>query len=256
MSSLCYVPFNMVVLLYLFKQGVPLPKNSTKLYEYFICLTICQHLAKSRYVLTNTTTDLTRLPDPCSRIIKQLSMLSLEALNQNKLIFTLNEIKAVCKDFESVPGALNGFGLLQAVQHLSLTGTVTTFNFLHLSIQEFLAAYCVAYLQPKEYEQQLIIEKYFQSEFHFNMFAFYVALTKGQQPIFKQFLSDGSEKMVISEKFLGDLLKCLRLYHCFHEAGDTEICTSITQAKVFDHKILNFINVTLSTSDVESIIYF
>ena len=255
-SSLCYVPFNMVVLLHLLKQGIPLPQNSTELYQHFICLTICQHLARSGYPLRNTITDLTNLPEPCNRIIKQLSMLSLDALNQNKLIFTLDEIKVACKDFESVPGALNGFGLLQAIQHIGITGTTTTFNFVHLSIQEFLAAYCVAYLQPNEYEQRLIIENYFWSEFHFNMFAFYVALTKGQQPIFKHFLSGGHKKMVISKKFLGDLLKCLRLYHCFHEAGDTEVCTSITQAKVFDHKILNFMNAILSTSNVESIAYF
>ena len=255
-SSLCYVPFNMVVLLHLLKQGIPLPQNSTELYQQFICLTICQHLSKSGYALKNTITDLTNLPEPCNRIIKQLSLLSLDALNQNKLIFTLDEIKAWCKDFESIPGALNGFGLLQVIKHIGLTGTTSTFNFVHLSIQEFLAAYGVAYLQPNEYEQQLIIEKYFWNGFHFNMFTFYVALTKGQQPTFKQFLSGGSEKIIISKTFLGDLLKCIRLYHCFHEAGDRQICANVAQAEVFDHKMLNFTNAALSASEVESIAYF
>ena len=40
-SSLCVVPFNMVALLFLYKQGVSFPKNSTELYIHFICLTIC-----------------------------------------------------------------------------------------------------------------------------------------------------------------------------------------------------------------------
>ena len=40
-SSLCFVPFNIVVLVYLYKQGIPLPQNSAQLYNYFICLTIC-----------------------------------------------------------------------------------------------------------------------------------------------------------------------------------------------------------------------
>ena len=48
-SSLCVVPFNMVVLLFLYKQrsSLPnnsLPNNSTQLYNYFICLTIRRHL--------------------------------------------------------------------------------------------------------------------------------------------------------------------------------------------------------------------
>ena len=40
-SSLCFIPFNLVVLVYLYKQGIPLPQNSAQLYNYFICLTIC-----------------------------------------------------------------------------------------------------------------------------------------------------------------------------------------------------------------------
>jgi len=111
-NSLCFVPFNMVVLLFLYEQGVPLPKNSTDMYNYFICLTICRHLSKCGHTLTNTITDLTNLPEPCNRIVDQFSMLSLKVLDQNKLIFILDEIKAVCPDIEDIPGAINGFGLL------------------------------------------------------------------------------------------------------------------------------------------------
>ena len=114
-SSLCVVPFNMVVLLFLYKQGISFPNNSTQLYNYFICLTICQHLAKHGYPLDNTITDLTNLPDPCSKIIRQLSKLSFEALSDNKLVFTFDEIKEICPNITDIPGAINGFGLLQAV---------------------------------------------------------------------------------------------------------------------------------------------
>jgi len=256
-SSLCFVPFNMIVLLYLYKQGVRLPQNSTELYQHFICQTVCRHLAKSGYSLTNNITDLTNLPEPCNSIVKQLSMLSLEALNHNKLIFTLDEIKSACPGFECISGAINGFGLLQAIQHFGLTGKMMTFNFLHLSIQEFLAAYCVAYLQPRE-QQKVIIEKYFWSKLHYNMFAIYVALTNGQQTIFKQFLSGGNKRVAILEKFLNKPLTCLTLYRCFHEAGDKEICEIITKAKIFDHKILDFSGnrFQISASDVECISYF
>ena len=82
-SSLCVVPFNMTVLLYLHKQGISLPKNSTELYNHFICLTVCRHLAKYGCLLDNTITDLTNLPEPCNKIIQQLSKFSLEALDNN-----------------------------------------------------------------------------------------------------------------------------------------------------------------------------
>ena len=46
-NSLCFVPFNMIVLLFLYEQGIPLPNNSTDMYNHCICLTICRYLAKS-----------------------------------------------------------------------------------------------------------------------------------------------------------------------------------------------------------------
>ena len=164
-SSLCVVPFNMVVLLFLYQQRASLPNNSlpnnsTQLYNYFICLTIRRHLAKYGYHVDNTITDLSNLPDPCSKIIQQLSRFSLEALNNNKLVFIFDEIKAACPDIETIPGAINDFGLLQAVQHFDINGEKMTFNFLHFTIQEFLAAHHVASLSPSE-ELKILKEKSF-----------------------------------------------------------------------------------------------
>ena len=59
-SNLCMVPFNIVILLYLYKMDIPLPSDTSKLYHHFISLTICQHLAKSGYTFENIITDLAR----------------------------------------------------------------------------------------------------------------------------------------------------------------------------------------------------
>ena len=260
-SSLCFIPFNIVVLVYLYKQGIPLPKNSAELYNYFIILTIYRHFVKHGQYLQSSITELTKfpkltdLPQPYSNIIHQLSKLSLEALNDNKLIFTFNEIKAVCPNITAIPGAINGFGLLQAVEHFGLTGKATTFNFLHFSIQEYLAAHYVASL-PADEELQ-IIEQYFWSEVHLNMFSIYVTLTKGQRPSFKHFLCGGNKAIPISAKFLDNQLQCLRLYHCFHEAGDVDICKTIEQSVTFSTKTidLSFIN-TLMARDIECVTVF
>ena len=185
-SSLCIVPFNMVVLLFLYKQGISLPVNFTELYNHFICQTICRHLAKHGDIPNNTITNLRNLPNPCSKIIQQLSKFSLEALNNEKLEFTFDEIKMACPDIVNVPGAINGFGLLQAVQHFGITGNTITFNFLHFTIQEFLAAFHITCLLPND-ELKILREK-FWSETHSNMFAIYITLTNGQRPSFRQFI--------------------------------------------------------------------
>ena len=224
-SSLCFVPFNIVVLVYLYKQGIPLPKNSAELYNHFICLTICRDLVRRGHCLQSNFTQLTNLPEPYNKIIQQLSKFSLETLNDDKLIFTLDEIKAAYPHITTTPGAINGFGLLQAVEHFGLVGTTTTFNFLHFSIQEYLAAHYIANL-PEDEELRIIKEK-FWSKIHFNMFSIYTTVTKGQRPAFKRFLSGGNKEVAISDKFLKSQLQCFRLYRCFHEAGDDNIITMI-----------------------------
>ena len=253
-SSLCFIPFNLVVLAYLHKRGFTLPKNSAELYNYFICLTVCRHLVKHGHRLQGNITKLTDLPEPYNKIIQQLSKLSLEALNDDKLIFTFEEIKEACPDITAIPGAINGCGLLQAVEHFGFTGTTTTINFLHFSIQEYLAAHHIANL-PADEELKIIEEK-FRSDIHFNMFSIYVSLTKGQRPSFKHFLCGGNKAIAISDKFLNNRLQCLRLYYCFHEAGDVDICKTIEQSKTFSDKEINLIGTRLTASDVECVTIF
>ena len=253
-SSLCFVPFNMVVLLYLYKQGITLPKSSTELYNDFICYTVSQNLIRSGHPLKKPITDLSHLPVTVYKIIKQLSKLSLEALSSNQLIFTLDEIKSACPSIETIPGAINGFGLLQTVQHLDPKKTLT-FNFVHFSIQEFLAAYYVTYHKPHEELQQFLLEKFWNS-FYSNMFTMYIALTKGQQESFKFFLSGGNDAVTICELLLGDQLKCLRLYRCFNEAEDFKACRAIESAKIFQQKTIDLRGNKLSTSDVECVALF
>ncbi|XP_065888898.1 nucleotide-binding oligomerization domain-containing protein 2-like [Dysidea avara] len=240
----------MVILIYLYKQGIPLPSNSTQLYNYFICLTICRHLAKSGHPLDNTITDLANLPEPCNTIVKQLSKLALEGINNNKLIFTLAEMRAACP---SIEGALDGFGLLQAVQHFGLTGKTMTFNFVHFSIQEFMAAHHITQLPPDE--ELRVLEAKFWSDIHSNMFAMYTSLTKGQRSAFKQFLSGGDDTITIAEIFLKEQLKCLRLFRSFHEASDEAMYTSIQQAQIFDNKVIN-LSTSLSPYDIECVTLF
>ena len=244
----------MVILLYLFKLGIPLPKHSTELYHHFICSTICRHLAKLGNPLTHNITDLIDLPEPYSTIIKQLSKLSLEALNNNKLMFTLDDSTAACPDVAAVPGAINGFGLLQAVQHFNLYAKTVTLAFIHFTIHEFLAAHYISHLPPnKELE---VIEANFWSDVHFNMFSTYISLTKGQRPAFKLFLSGGNMAINISHKFLKNQLKSLRLYHCFSEADDQAMCNAIQQADIFHDKVIHLAGITLTASDMECVTQF
>ena len=183
-SNLCFVPFKMTILLFLYKdkEERPLPTNSTGLYNLFICLTICRHLrVKCKVTLDEEVEDLNKFPQPYSNIINQLSTFAFKALGNNQLVFTLDEIKRECPDIDK---AINGFGLLQVVEYVGRMSKSLSFNFIHLSIQEFLAAHHVTTLPPSK-ELSILQKNFWNNPVYFNMFDIYVALTNGQRPSFR-----------------------------------------------------------------------
>ena len=268
-SNLCFIPFNMTILLFLYKdkEERPLPTNSTGLYNLFICLTICRHLrVKCKVTLDEEIEHLNKFPQPYSDIINQLSTFAFKALGNNQLVFTLAEIKKECPDIDKT---INGFGLLQVVEYAGRTSKCLSFNFIHLSIQEFLAAHHVTTLPPSK-ELSILQKNFWNNPVYFNMFDIYVALTNGQRPSFKRFLQQPSlmekfkklftgreEDLVgIPQQLLNDKIKCLRMYRGFQEAGDVTMCKSIEDATQLDKQQIDLSNTRLSPSDLECLTIF
>ena len=143
-NNLCFVPLNMTILLHMYLFNYALfSSNLTELYSKFLCLIICRHLAKHNHSFENTTYDLRNLPAPYDKIITNLCKLSSENLKTKmKTVFTCDDIKETCPDIFTTPGAINGFGLLQAVQCDYIAGGRTIkFTFSHRIIQETLASH-------------------------------------------------------------------------------------------------------------------
>ena len=88
------------------------------------------------------------------------------------------------------------------------------------------------------------------------MFSIYISFTKGQRPSFKDFLCSGNKTIAISDKFLKNQLQCLRLYRCFYEAGDVDICKTIERSVIFSDKEINLRGYRLTASDVECVTVF
>ena len=142
-KKFCFSPIHMVFLLHIYRYSRDLFfSNVSKLYEHIVCLIICRHLAKHDNSFGNITYNLSNLPDDYNKILIQLSKLAVDyPRTKMNTVFTSDNIKETCPDIFRIPGAINGFGLLQAVQCDGLTGRITIFNFSHPIIQEALAAY-------------------------------------------------------------------------------------------------------------------
>ena len=260
-NGLIYVPLHLAILLYLFKNQSKLPETLTEMNESFIIHTIFRSLTKNE--LTSDAADtvvanVKDLPKNVLDIVKALSKLAFIGLQNKQLVFSYFEVKAVCPQVENdMPGAFYGFGLLQVVQHLPKRGAGTTvsFNFLHFTMQEFLAALHVSdAILPKE-QLQLMKKTFWSNTYNF-MWMMYIGINGVNSEVFLQFLykaQTGSDimKLTLSDSIMMNKLKCLHLFQCFMEAKNSKVPKEISS--IFYNDEINFLGVQLLPYHVSSI---
>ncbi|XP_065919173.1 protein NLRC3-like [Dysidea avara] len=261
-SGFCYIPLHLAVLLYLFKQG-SLPETLTEMNESFIVHTIYRHLKQKQdsppcdeFVVDK----LSRVPQLVLDVVVKLSQLALKGLKEDQLVFTLEEIKEVCPDINHIPGAINMFGLLQAVQHYPKKGAgiTTSFNFLHFTMQEYLAAYYVSTLTG---EKQLSLMKTTFWNDHFNfMWMMYVGISGVQSETFVRFITKpvgykykGGLRILDSIK--KDKRKCLHIFQCYMEAKSNAEVPDVISS-MFNYGKISIVSITLLPNHISSLTSF
>ncbi|XP_064396070.1 uncharacterized protein LOC135343054 isoform X6 [Halichondria panicea] len=132
--SLCYIPLNCRIVLFVFQYlQHNLPATITELYETFILHTIKHHIEKCEENLDEiddirSTDSLSNLPPHILRNLDQLSNIAYTGMLQDKLSFQ-NDNKNVLR-----------LGLLTSHHGITVKSMKCNYQFLHLTIQEFLAA--------------------------------------------------------------------------------------------------------------------
>ena len=181
-QSLCYIPLvcSIVILVYR-KENGQLPTTLTQLYENFILQTIRRYVKKTQYTEPGQINSLHHLPSPVIATPFQemckFAYLSLKEKNP-RMTFSLFQVQQ---------------SLNESVVKVDYLGLMTTFTvygeksyqFLHLSIQEFLAAWWIT-----EYEKT---EKVFNDHFHDDHFRmclrFVAGLTHLEHEDYKQYFN-------------------------------------------------------------------
>ena len=133
-NSLMYVPLNAAIIVLIFsdcKSDALLPHTLTELYTQ-LCLTILNRYLKMNHpsVRVDKFED---LPSNLYQEFLHMSQVAFEGIKNEEVIF------------HSVPSRLVHFGFLDAVSALYGGGRVS-YNFLHLTLQEFFAAYHISHL--------------------------------------------------------------------------------------------------------------
>ena len=176
-QSLCYVPLvcSMVILVYC-KEGGHLPTTLTQLYENFILQTIRRHV-KRHDINPRTLGNLSSLPSQLAKPLQEMCQLAYTNLANTRMTFSSHQLQS----------------LSEAVKEDYL-GLMTTFieydeekyQFLHLSIQEFLAAWWIAKHEKKTEE---VFKDHFDDD-HFRMCLRFVAgLTHLEHESYQQYFN-------------------------------------------------------------------
>ena len=133
-NSLMYVPLNAAIIVLIFsvcKSNALLPHTLTELYTQ-LCLTILNRYLKMNHpsVRVDKFED---LPSDLYQQFLHMSQVAFEGIQNEEVIF------------HTMPSCLIHFGFLDAVSALYGGGRVS-YNFLHLTLQEFFAAYHISHL--------------------------------------------------------------------------------------------------------------
>ena len=252
-NSLCYIPLNMTILICLFKNFLEsgndiLPKNQTEINEQFICMIISRFLKRKGASLTISL--LKMLPKPYIQQIENLSKVAFDLLGKDRIVFNKNDIKGYA--------SWSDLGLLKTVQFNSQADA--SYNFLHFSLQEFLAAYYVTSLYS--WDQVSMLRDHFWDSRYLNMWVMYAGLTRGASFAFRHFLTGRTfiihslffNPSYIANEIVGDKVKCLHLFQCFLEAGDDKICQQVGKCLMNDN--IDISNTTLLPKDMHTLCFF
>ena len=240
-DAYCHIPLSMAILVFLFKEfdydKNKLPSTQTDINYRFICITIRRFIKKSQQK-SLCISKFSEVPTTYQEILLEISKLAFTALKDDKIVFTATEISDFCPSLLKESKHWNGLDLLKAVEYFNLEENADelSFNFLHFSVQELLAAYHISLMS--ETNQLKLLKETFWNSRYFNTWIMYVALTKNHPFAFKHFLSgnwlristkisiwwSGNAYIGISKNMKENKIKCLHLFQCFTEAGNDDMC--------------------------------
>ena len=256
-DSFCYIPLHLINFLSLVKYDIQLPKTQTELTGNTIRLTIARNKRKETGKLSVSV-----LQDKgIEKIIASIAGFAYKMLDKEQFVFSEEEMKSAGANMEDINDA---YGLLKAVQLNDVENVLhqKVYNFVHFSVQEYLAAYHLSTMY--NIEQSFVLNHKFWDGKYLGVWRMYAGLTKGDSFPFKAFLSHewyitagirhlfGFKSAGIAEKLKKNKVFCLQLYQIFLEAPDSKIKESFSTVVKNDTIDLSEGNLSITETNILS----
>ena len=213
--SILHIPINVAILCLIFSHSSTLPRTLTELYTL-----LCKRLIL-RYINTRTPNveqveelqSLEHLPSGISEQFSQLCYVAYKGMEGKMVIFSSQDLAKFGVD----KGNWRKMGLLLFVPSISVAGREMSYSFLHLTLQEFCAAWYISKRCPEE--QMKVISIYHLYKNFKMVWRFYCGITKLQnKEVFDYILPYKLVKSPLSDWKASELA-------CFaYETGNSELC--------------------------------
>ena len=262
----CYLPLNASIVVNCFlSDNHSLPTSNHGIFTSVVQNSLKRYL-QDRLGKTTPVGDITS-PDSMPSEIRtqtvQMCQLAYHGIEKNKGTFSDSDLAAL-----HITKEISNIGLLQTVPSIISDGHLVYYCFLHLSIQELLAAIHISLMSSKT--QISVFQKLFGNPRFSAVFQFYAGITKlsTSRPILSllpRFLCpvpatvfDLVRKIVKTEKekavWYGEPKPLLlSLINCLYEAEDLQLCVFV--ANLLNHNI-DLDNTTMNPIDCLSVGYF
>ena len=210
----CYLPLNAAIIVHLFLAlNHTLPRT---LHEMFLSLVLCciiRHLTKEAEGGRPRISSLDDLPPDIQEPFNNICTMAYHGVMKNKATFSTSELRSF-----NLPTDLTTLSLIQAMQSFTAFEQTVSYNFLHLSVQELLAACHISKLSATKQIQ--IFNDLFDQPRLAAVFRFYAAFTKLQ--------TEGVRDIVARIVQKQEKLLLVNLLHGLYEAQDLSLCEFVT----------------------------
>ena len=173
--SLCHLPLHAVILIFLFDSFKDhLPTTRTELFQPLLYNFLIRHMqTRTQHDISTIDNLLTDLPNEVYLSLCKVSKLAYQSILDRKAIISLDMLRDVGIDPTCVLS--HTFGLLQVQRQITMRGPRSLYEFHHLSLQEFLAAFHITQLE--EHVQYARFKEIFKQNPLSAVLSFYAGLT-------------------------------------------------------------------------------
>ena len=198
--SLCYIPFVCSMLVRVYQlSGFILPNTLTKFYKKYVLYAVKRSMKKQE-LDPDTVESLEELQEDQKRAFDELCCCAYENLKTQNTTFNRNEILKLSHSFKC-----EHFGLMNCYK----IADTTKHQFLHLTIQEFLAAWWIT----QHDDQKVLFREHFHGT-HFRMTLRFVAgLTELNDDIYHEYFSKDVDLQCIRKPLFGFESHLFSMFH-------------------------------------------